>query len=82
MTIAFIYAAVPGLQEALDKLGISATTPDQIALVLSETAGLLNQGLIEGINIKASIFLPKIGSTQPASRSRFRPSQQLPAPCL
>jgi hypothetical protein len=76
MTIAFIYAGVPGLQEALDKLGISATTPDQIALALSETAGLLNQGLIEGININVSPVRLQTGSdltwfNRPQSRQRF-----------
>jgi hypothetical protein len=50
-TIDFILAGVPGLQEALDNLAISATTPEQIALVLRETAGLANQGFIEGVNI-------------------------------
>jgi hypothetical protein len=50
-TIDFIVAGVPGLQDALDRLGISATTPEQIALALRETAGLANQGFIEGVNI-------------------------------
>jgi hypothetical protein len=53
-TIGFILAGVSGLQEALDKLGISATTPEQIALLLRETAGLANQGFIEGVNINLS----------------------------
>jgi hypothetical protein len=53
-TIGFIFAGVPGLQEALDKLGISATTPEQIALLLRETAGLANQGFMEGVNINLS----------------------------
>jgi hypothetical protein len=76
MTIAFIYAGAPGLQEALDKLGISATTPDQIALALSETAGLLNQGLIGGININVSPVRLQAGtdltwSNRPQSRQRI-----------
>jgi Carboxypeptidase regulatory-like domain len=76
MTIAFIYAGVPGLQEALDKLGLSATTPDQIALALSETAGLLNQGLIEGVNIDVNPVRLQAGSdltwsSRPQSRQRF-----------
>jgi Carboxypeptidase regulatory-like domain len=76
MTIAFIYAGVPGLQEGLDKLGISATTPDQIALALSETAGLLNQGLIDGININVSPVRLQTGSdltwsNRRQSRQRF-----------
>jgi hypothetical protein len=53
-TMGFILAGVSGLQEALDKLGISATTPEQIALLLRETAGLANQGLLEGVNINLS----------------------------
>lgn len=53
-TIGFILAGVPGLQDALDRLGISATTPEQIALALRETAGLANQGFIQGVNINLS----------------------------
>ena len=53
-TIGFILTGVPGLQEALDTLGISATTPEQIALLLRETAGLANQGFIDGVNINLS----------------------------
>ena len=54
MTIAFTFAGVPGLQQTLDQLGISSTTPSQIALALNETAGLLNQGFIQGININVN----------------------------
>ncbi len=50
-TIGFVLAGIPNLQEALDNLAISATTPEEIALALRETAGLANQGLIQGINI-------------------------------
>jgi Carboxypeptidase regulatory-like domain len=53
MSIAFLSAA-PGLQQALTELGTSATTPDQIALALSQTAGLLNQGVIAGIQINVN----------------------------
>jgi hypothetical protein len=53
-TIGFILAGIPGLQEALDKLGISATTPEQIALLLRETAGLANQGFLQGVNMNLS----------------------------
>lgn len=76
MTIAFILAETPGLQEALDKLGISATAPDQIASALTETAGLLNQGLIEGININVNPVRLQAGtdltwSNRPQSRQRI-----------
>ena len=54
ISIAFGQAGTPALKEALDQLGISATTPEQIALALSETAGLINQKLIQGININVS----------------------------
>jgi hypothetical protein len=79
MTVAFIYAGVPGLQEALDKLGISATTPEQIAAALSETAGLLNQGFIGGINLNnypsatAGWYRPDmVQSPTVSSASRFQ----------
>jgi hypothetical protein len=75
MTVAFIYAGVPGLQEALDKLGISATTPEQIAAALSETAGLLNQGFIGGINLNVTPVRLQAGtdltwSNRPQSHQR------------
>jgi hypothetical protein len=75
-TIGFILAGVPGLQEALDKLGISATTPEQIALVLRETAGLANQGFIEGVNIHLSPVRLQAGtdltwSNRISSRQQF-----------
>ena len=50
-TIAFGASGVPGLQENLERLGISANTPEQVAPALSETAGLLNQKFIQGISI-------------------------------
>jgi hypothetical protein len=53
-TIGFILAGIPGLQEALEKLGVSATTPEQIALLLRESAGLANQGFLQGVNISLS----------------------------
>lgn len=75
MTIAFILAGAPGLQQALDQLAISATTPDQIALALNQAAGLLNQGLLSGININADPVRVQVGSnltwSNAGSRQRF-----------
>ncbi len=75
-TIGFILAGIPGLQEALDKLGISATTPEQIALVLRDTAGLANQGFIEGVKINLSPVRLQAGtdltwSNRTPSRQQF-----------
>jgi hypothetical protein len=61
-TIGFILAGVPGLQDALDRLGISATTPEQIALLLRETAGLENQGFIGGLNLNLSPVRVQVGT--------------------
>jgi hypothetical protein len=61
-TIGFVGAGVPGLQEALDKLGISATTPEQIAILLRETAGLVNQGFVEGVNLNLSPVRVQVGT--------------------
>jgi hypothetical protein len=76
LTLAFVSAGVPGLQGALDKLGISAVTPDQIALALNESAGLLNQGLIEGIGINVNPIRLQAGSdltwsNRAGTRQRF-----------
>jgi len=61
-TISFILAKIPGLQEALDTLAISATTPEQMALALNETAGLANQGFIQGVNINISLARLQTGT--------------------
>ena len=76
LTLAVVSSGVPGLQEALDKLGISAITLDQIALAVNETAGLLNQGLIEGIGINVNPIRLQAGSdltwsNRARSRQRF-----------
>ncbi len=74
-TLGFILAGVPGLQEALDTLGISATTPEQIALALQETAGLANQGFIQGVNINLTPVRFQAGTdliwANRASRQQF-----------
>jgi len=62
LTLTLVSAGVPGLQAALDKLAISATTPDQIALALNESAPLLNQGLIGGIGINVDPVRLQAGS--------------------
>ena len=61
-TINFMLAAAPGLREALDTLAISATTPEQIALALRETAGLANQGVLQRVNINPSPVRLQAGS--------------------
>ena len=74
-TIGFILTGTPGLQEALDNLAISATTPEEIALALRETAGLVNQGLIEGVNINLSPERFQAGTDLTWS-NRISPRQQ------
>jgi carboxypeptidase family protein len=50
-TISLVASGIPGLQQAVNDLAISATTPQQVANVLSDTAVLANQGLVNGVNI-------------------------------
>jgi hypothetical protein len=50
-TISVVVSGIPGLQQAVDDLAISATTPQQVANVLSDTAVLANQGFVNGVNI-------------------------------
>jgi hypothetical protein len=75
-TISFVLAGAPGLQEALDDLAISATTPGQIALSLKEAAGLVNQGFVREVNINLSPMRLQTGSdltwsSRTASRQQF-----------
>jgi len=75
MSIAFLSQA-PVLQQALSDLGTSATTPDQIAQAISQTAGLLNQGLIGGIQINVNPMRLQVSSdltwsNHATSRQRF-----------
>jgi hypothetical protein len=74
-TIGFVLAGIPGLREAVDNLAVSATTPEQIALVLSETAGLANQGFIKGININLTPVRLQAGSDLTWS-NRYRSRQE------
>ncbi len=61
-TIAFKSAGIPGLQDSLERLGISANTPEEIGIALSETAGLLNQKFIQGISIAVTPVRTQAGS--------------------
>jgi hypothetical protein len=76
MSIAFTTAGTPALQDALNNLGVSATTPEQVALALGETAGLLNEKLIQGINLSVNPVRLQAGSylswsNRARSRQRF-----------
>jgi protocatechuate 3,4-dioxygenase beta subunit len=73
-TIGFILAGVPELQEALDNLALSATTPEQIALALRETGGLANQGFIQNVNINLSPMRLQAGTD--LTWSKPTPSRQ------
>jgi hypothetical protein len=74
-TIDFGLAAVPGLQQALDSLALSATSPTQIALALRDTAGLASQGLIQGINFNVSPLRYQAGSDLTWSNHATSPQQ-------
>jgi hypothetical protein len=50
-TISVVASGIPGLQQAVDDLAISATTLQQVANVLSDTAALANQGFLNEENI-------------------------------
>lgn len=45
LSISSLYSQVPGLQQELQRLGITAVTPDQLATLLQDTAFLQNLGL-------------------------------------
>jgi len=50
-TLALIYREEPGLALALEELGITATSPSDIARALRENAALVELGYIDGVTI-------------------------------
>jgi hypothetical protein len=74
-TINFATAAVPGLLQALDTLALSASSPAQIALALRETAGLADQGFVNGITFDISPVRYQAGSDLTWSNHGTSPQQ-------
>jgi hypothetical protein len=66
---------VPGLLQALDILAFSANSPAQIALALRETAGLANQGLVNGITFDISPVRYQAGSDLTLANHGASPQQ-------
>jgi len=50
-TLDLIFREEPGQALALERLGISVHSPDEIARVLRDNAALVNLGYIEGVNV-------------------------------
>ena len=50
-TVDFIFEALPGLEQTLERLGISASTPEEIAQLLQTNATLISLGYVLGANI-------------------------------
>jgi len=76
-TLSVIFREQPDLALALEQLGITATTPDDIARALREQSALVDLGFIEGVTIdlapsrtQAGLELAWLGSG--ASRAQVR----------
>lgn len=50
-TVSVILSQIPGLQDALERAGIVATTPDQLAALLNNTALLASLGFITPLTV-------------------------------
>ena len=62
-TLSFIFGQVAGLQQALDQLGIRATTVQQVDEVLSSNAFLIAAGYIKGATINLVPVRTQLGGT-------------------
>ena len=62
-TVASLVSSVPGLQDMLTRLGIAATTPQQISDLLSNEAVLQALGLVNGLSLNLSPVLLQSGVT-------------------
>ena len=74
-TVSALVSSVPGLQDLLDRLGISATTPQQIASLLQNDAMLQALGLVSNLTLNLSPVLTQAGGT--LSWSKRASTQQL-----
>lgn len=62
-TVASLVSSVPGLQDMLTRLGIAATTPQQISDLLSNEAVLQALGLVNGLSLNLSLVLLQLAVT-------------------
>lgn len=50
-TVDFIFQSIPGLEQTLERLGISASTPEEIAQLLQSNSTLIALGYVLGANV-------------------------------
>jgi hypothetical protein len=62
-SVSFIFQEIPGLQQALEELGITATSPQQIAQLLQTDTSLISLGFIQGLTVNLSPDRIQAGST-------------------
>jgi hypothetical protein len=60
-TLEIIYSELPDLALALEQLGITATTPADIARALRENAALIELGYIEGVTVDLAPLRTQLG---------------------
>ncbi len=73
-TVSALVSAVPGLQDLLNRLGISATTPQQISALLLSDSTLQALGLVSNLSLNLSPVLTQTGGS--LSWSGRNPAQQ------
>jgi hypothetical protein len=62
-TVTTLYSSIPGLQDTLDRLGIAATSPEQVSDLLRNDAVLLALGYINQLSWNLSPVLLQAGTT-------------------
>jgi hypothetical protein len=62
-TVSDLVSSVPGLQDLLNRLGITATTPQQVASLLQNDATLQALGLASNLSLNLSPVLTQAGAT-------------------
>jgi hypothetical protein len=74
-TVSALVSSVPGLQDLLNRLGIAATTPQQISALLLNDSVLQSLGLVSNLSLNLSPVLTQTGGT--LSWSGHSSAQQL-----
>ena len=76
-TVSTLVSSVPGLQDLLNRLGISATTPQQISALLLSDATMQALGLVSNLSLNLSPVLTQTGGSLNWSGRNTAQQQQL-----
>jgi hypothetical protein len=76
-SVSYIFSEIQGLQEILERLGLTATTPQQIADLLRDNAALIGLGFLEASRVNLNPERVQLGASLTYTSQRATRYQQL-----